>query len=388
MRKIKIAQVITRMDWGGSPDIVRILCNGLNPQIYDIRLICGKTLHPSKETKDFLKSFKNNLFYIRYLKRDIDIFKDIIALFNLYSLFRKERFDIVHTHTAKAGFLGRLAARLAGVPIVIYSPHGHNFYGYFGHFFSRIVVLLERFIARFTDIIITLTELEKRDFVVYKIIKPERIVVINSGLELDKYRKAVPFAEDKRDEFKIDKDTAVVGMISRLEPVKGPMYLVEAGKFVIERFPKVKFLIAGEGSLRNKMESRCKEMGVSDKFIFAGWIDNIPRILAILDVLVLPSLNEAVGRVLIEAGACGVPVVAAKVGGVPEIVRNGETGILVPPEDSYKLAQSIILLLEDKDKRQGMAENAKRRVDNKFSAEKMINKVSNLYQELSRSGKI
>ena len=379
MKKIKVAQVITRMDWGGSPDIIRILCITFATKIYDVKLICGPTACPSERTKEFFEKFKDNIFHITHLKRSINIFNDSFAVFSLCRLFRKEKFDIVHTHTAKAGVLGRIAAWFAGVPFIVHSPHGHNFYGYFGPFISKWVVILERFIAYFTNKVIVFTELERKDLVAFKVTKPEKIVVINSGLELENYREVVIDAHGQRDELRTERDKTMVGMIGRLEPVKGPEYLVEAAKLVIERFPKVKFLIVGEGSLRNKLELQCKKMDILDKIVFAGWREDIPKILSILDILVLPSLNEAVGRILIEAGACGVPVVVTDVGGVPEIVNDNQTGILVPPRDSYSLAQAIILLLKNKEKRKKMGEAAKNWIDDKFSAYRMVESIANLY---------
>lgn len=380
-RKIKVAQVITRMDWGGSPDIVRIICNKLDPQIYDITLIFGQTLYPSKKTKEFLSDFGNKSTVIQEFKRDINLFYDLFALFKMYWLFRREKFDIVHTHTAKAGALGRLAAKLAGVPRVIHMSHGHNFYGYFGAFGSALVTLVERFCSKFTDKIIALTELEKQDLIKFKVCEPEKITIVNSGLELDYYRNVTVDIVSIKQLLKIEPYLNLVGMISRLEPVKGAEYIVSAAKIVIEKFVNVRFLIAGEGSLREKMESEARDFGIYDKFIFLGWREDVREILSVLDVLVQPSLNEAVGRILIEAGACGIPVVAAKVGGIPEIIKDNETGILVPPKDVDNLAKGILLLLADKEKRIAMGKKAKAWVDEKFSAEKMVRDISDLYQQ-------
>ena len=390
MKKIKIAQVITRMDWGGSPDIVRILCEKLDPEIYDIRLVSGLTLHPSEKTREFFKRFKDNIFHIARLKRNINIFNDTFALFSLCRLFRKEKFDIVHTHTAKAGMLGRLAAHIAGVPRIVHSPHGHNFYGYFNFFISKIILVLERTISVITNRVVTLTELAKRDYLRFDVAPKENIRVINSGLELADYRKVDVDKGRKRDELGAGQDTILVGMIGRLEPVKGPEYFIEGARLVIDSLSKghewqgLKFLIVGDGSLRNILENRCSELGISDKVIFTGWREDIPEILSILDILVLPSLNEAVGRILIEAGASGIPVVAAKVGGVPEIVKDNETGVLVQPKDPDSMAQGIMDLLEDKDKRLRMGEASKKWIDDKFSAETMVKAFSDLYKELRR----
>jgi len=381
-RKVKIAQVVTRMDWGGAPDIVRILCESLESS-YDVKLIIGPSKHLSEKTRLFLDKFRDNVFIIPHLKRDINPLWDFLALAKLFLLFKAERFDIVHTHTAKAGFLGRIASWLAGIPTIIYMPHGHVFYGYFGLLMSRVAITVERVVACITDKVMVLTELEKRDLIAFRVTTPDKIEVINSGLELENYRQPVVDVQSKKNELQIEEDISVVGVIARLEPVKGHEYLIEAARMVTEELPRVKFLIVGEGSLRNDLESQCKELSVQDKFIFAGWQEDVCSILSTLDILVLPSVNEAVGRILIEAGACGVPVVATNVGGIPEIVRDNVTGVLVAPRSPEDLARAIIDLLNSADKRQQMSIAAEQWIDDRFSAHRMVEEVSNSYDVLT-----
>lgn len=382
MNKIKIAQVITRLDWGGPPDIMRLICTSLDADAFDIRLITGPSACPSAKTRGFLNNFKDRIVIVPQLQRDVHPLKDLIALFKLYCLLKKEKFDIVHTHTAKAGVLGRIAAWLAGGAKVIHTSHGHNFYGYFGSVKSRLVIMVERLLTRITTKLTTLTELETCDLDSYNVARPEKVVVINSGLELDLYREVDIDSVQKRNELNVSRDTVLAGMIGRLEPVKGPEYFVEAARLVKERFPQAEFLIVGEGSLRHALESRCKELSISDKTSFTGWREDIPEILAILDIVVLPSLNEAVGRILIEAGACGKPVVASRVGGIPEVIRDNETGILVPPRDVTGLANALTSLLENRGRRLTMGEAARDWVDDKFTASRMVERFSSLYTEL------
>jgi len=379
--KLKIAQVITRMDWAGSPDIIRLLCQRSDPGRYEIILITGNSAHLTMENKRFLQWLGPRHIPIHHLRRDVNPFYDLIALIRLVRLFRRERFDVVHTHTAKAGALGRMAARLAGVPRVVHTPHGHNFYGYFGPFASRLIVYIERFLSLLTDKVMALTELEKKDFVALKVCPLAKARVINSGVELEKFRQVDIDPARKRAEFSVAADDILVGMVGRLEPVKGPQYLIEAAKPVLDAVPRVKFMIVGDGSLRSNLETRCNQLGISHRVVFANWREDVPQILAILDMLVLPSLNEAVGRILLEAGAVGVPAVATYVGGVPEIVHDHETGLLVPPRSPEELAKAIVTLSRDEEKRKAMGRAAARWVDDRFSAQRMVQRITELYQE-------
>jgi len=375
MKKIKVAEVVTRLDWGGSPDIVRITCKYLDPGLYDIRLVTGPTKYASERTKRFLGEMGGRVIIVPHLIRDVNPFKDFIALVSLYRLFRREKFDVVHTHTAKAGALGRMAASLASVPVIIHTPHGHNFYGYFGPVFSSFILLVERFLTRCTDRIIALTALEKRDYEAFNVAKPEKVNLIYQGLEIETDAALATDREGVRRELGLKTDEKVVGMASRLEPIKGPQYFVEAAKYIAEKFPGVKFVMVGEGSLRKSLEEKIASLGLKDRFILTGWRDDVRRMISAFDILVLASLNEAVGIVLIEAQAEGVPVVATNVGGIPEIIKDGETGILVKPADPEELARAIAGLLSDDRKRAAMSEAGREWVKGRFEARAMADEV-------------
>ncbi|HAH20731.1 MAG: hypothetical protein A2Y00_07420 [Omnitrophica WOR_2 bacterium GWF2_43_52] len=387
MRKIRIAHVITRMDWGGSPDIVRILCDSLDPETFDAWLVIGKTEYPSAKTTEFLEKFKDKTIVIPQLKRDIDVLNDFLALVRLCLLLQRHRFDIVHTHTAKAGFLGRLAAKLAGVKKVIHTPHGNNFYGYFGALASKLVVMLEKFADYCTDITIVLTELEKKELIEYGVSRNKKIAVVKSGLEFEAYGNCSVNISQKKGELGIeDNSQNIVAMIGRLELVKGPEYFIKAAKLVLEKYPSVTFLMVGDGSLREKLEAKVgattRVAPTAGKFIFLGWRDDVPELLQIIDIVALPSLNEAVGRILLEAGSCGIPVIASCVGGIPEVVKDGVTGILVPARNPVALANAIAGLLSDKEKRTRMGNAARDWVCHNFSAEKMSRDIAQVYSAL------
>lgn len=386
-RKIRIAHIITRMDRGGAPDIVRLLFEKLSSDTFDLTLIYGHTLQPSRKTLEFIQRLGARAICVPALRRNINPFYDFFAWFDLFSILRKGRFDIVHTHTAKAGVLGRIAAKAAGVRWVIYSAHGHDFYGYFGSLGSRMVVCAEKIAAFFCDKIHALTELEKADLLSFKICPASKIEVIASGVGLDALRPTQHLIEGMKNEFLKGEKTYLVGMVGRLEPVKGPRYFIEAAKLVLKEMKNVKFCVVGEGSLRGVLEKEVFDAGISERFIFTGWQEDVCLVLFTLDLLVLPSLNEAVGRSALEAQAAGVPVVATRVGGVPEVIKDGITGVLVEPGNAPQLASAILGLLTDDKKRISMGEAARGWVDEKFSDVMMGNRFAQLYERLVKSDK-
>lgn len=379
---MKIAQVITRMDWGGSPDIVRLTCEKLLAIGQDVILITGTTKNPTHKTNKFINAFKHRIIVIPQLQRDVHLFSDLIAFVRLYLIFREGKFDVVHTHTAKAGALGRLAAYFAGVKVILHTPHGHNFYGYFNSLCSKLIIFIEKALTFFTTKIIALTELEENDYIKFGVADKDKIRLIYLGLELE------PFLQQNFNKFQIRSslgirtDELIAAMIGRIEIVKGPGYFVEAAKLVLQDFPQAKFFLVGEGTLRAKLEKAVEEAGLKDKIIFTGWRDDIPEIMSILDILVLPSLNEAVGIVLVEAQAAGIPVVAADVGGISEVVKDGVSGILVPGSDSGSMASAISILFRNPGKRKEMGEAGRLWVKDRFSAKTMTEKIFNLYSEL------
>jgi len=381
-RKTKIAQVITRLDWSGAPDVVETILDYLDPSVYDTTLIYGLTQYPSEKTREFLRKFKGKTVFIPHLKREVSLLEDLWALICLYSVFIRERFDIIHTHTAKAGFIGRIAAKLAGARLIVHTPHGHDFYGYFGSIGSWFVIMLERIAALFANKIVVFTGIEKTDMLKYRVCGSRKIKVVQSGIDFSRFEKAKEDILKKKAEFNIPPGDLVVGMIGRLESIKGFEYFIDSAKIVLDDLPRTKFLIVGDGSLRSNLIERSRRLGIERNVIFTGWREDMPQIISMLDVLVLASLNEAVGRVLLEAGAAGKPTVATAVGGIPEIIRNYETGILVPPADTQGIAQAVIDLLKDERKRLKMGLAAKEWVKKNFEEKKMADDINNIYKEL------
>lgn len=370
------------MDWGGSPDIFRIICERLDPAVFDLRIIVGLTRHPTQKTTAFFAEFKDRIIFMPRLVRDPHVADDFATFRRLYAVFRKEKFDIVHTHTAKAGALARLAAFCAGVRVIIHTPHGHNFYGYYNRFISGIIVLIEKFLTSLTAKVIVLTELERADYISYGVSDSARTIALPTAVEFEELSPAIKSRDQVRTLLGIGLDQTVIGFVGRLEPIKGPAYLLEAAHGILARYGNVVFVFMGEGSLRRELADKASARGLADRVMFVGWQENAAVLMSAFDILVLPSLNEAVGLVLIEAQAQAVPVVATKVGGIPEVVKDGETGILVPAADAAALQQVIEELLNDPPRRRAMAQNAQDFVKNRFGAGRLAQNISRVYLEM------
>ena len=387
-----IVHIITRLDKGGSSEDTLLTVLGADMDKYDVLLFKGPTFESRMSKEEHASviadlkrvQFKGiKIVTIPFLVRRVNPAYDLLALIYLFMLLRKEEPAIVHTHTSKAGFLGRLAARLARVPIIVHTPHGHVFFGYFGSLKTGMFILLEKLAAGITDKIVAVTNREKEDYKYYRIAREDKIVVINSGVELGIFRE-LPFGE--REDFKrtlgIPDKSLVVGTAGRLEPVKGPEYLIEAAKNVLSKYPQAYFIFAGDGPLRQKLENRAHELGIKNNTLFLGWRRDVTKVISIYDIFAFPSLNEGMGRVLVEAMALGKPIVASDAGGIPDLVTHGINGFLVPPKNPEQLAVYIQILLCDKERRAKMGAEGKARAA-KFGKDIMVESIEKLYDALS-----
>ncbi|MBL7084451.1 MAG: glycosyltransferase family 4 protein, partial [Candidatus Aminicenantes bacterium] len=310
------------------------------------------------------------------LVRRTNIIKDLKTFLDIWRIIKKKSPEIVHTHSSKAGLLGRLAAKLARIPIVVHTPHGHVFFGYFGPLKTKIFIILERLVSRITDRIIALTNKEKEDYIKFRIANEDKFDVIYSGIELDKFKE---LSEDKKQnlvkEFGIPEKSLIIGTVGRLVPVKGHEFLIKAAKYIISKYPEAFFVFTGDGPLEQNLKRQALELGINNNIIFLGWRSDAARIISVYDIFALPSLNEGMGRVLAEAMALGKPIVASNVGGIPDLVTHGKNGFLVPVRNSEKLAKYIQILIKNKEQREKMGQVGKEMVKN-FSKEKMVEKIA------------
>jgi len=387
--RIKIIHIITRMDKGGSAQNTLLTCLALSGR-YEQVLVHGLSLE-SQMTERERRSIDSAIkeaekkgvkpIPIPSLVRRIDPARDLSTFFSLRRLVIREKPAIVHTHTSKAGILGRCAAKLAGVPTIVHTPHGHVFYGHFGPLASRSFLLVEKLLAFITDRMIALTESEREDYITFAVSNPNKIITIHSGVEVDHYMNVEVNVEEKKKTLGLDPKVLVVGTVGWLLPIKGPMYLLRAMERVWLSHPEIQLVFVGKGDLENELRKKASQIGVNKRVKFLGWRDDIPEIMHILDVFVLPSLNEGMGRVLIEAMAAGRPIIASNVGGIPDLVIQGENGLLVPAKDIKALAEGIEYLLENQSERIEMGEKGRKMATN-YGVNSMVEKIDRLYLEL------
>jgi glycosyltransferase involved in cell wall biosynthesis len=317
------------------------------------------------------------------LGREIRWRDDLMALWKLYRVIRTLHPTIIHTHTAKAGMLGRIAAKLAGVPIIVHTFHGHVFHSYFGRWKTRFFLWIERILGSVTDAIITVSPKQRAEILSYRIGHPDKVRAIDLGLELQKFVDYHDRCGKLRQELDIDAGVPLIGIVARLVPVKGHTYFLEAARHVIEKYPNAQFVVVGDGELRNSLEQLTNTLEIRSHVHFLGWRRDLPAIYADLDLVVLSSLNEGSPVALIEAMAASKPVVAPQVGGIRDLIIQEETGLLVPPKDSSSLAQGISRILSlPLSARLAMGKTGRARVYPKYHITTLVKNIEALYEEL------
>lgn len=302
---------------------------------------------------------------------------DVGAIPRLVRIMRAGKFDVVHTHMFASNFLGRAAAILAGVPVIVSTVQ------LIAEREKWWEIFLDRALQFKTDMMVTSSEAVRRSFI-RRGIREDKIVTIYNGIDFSKFDSIdrVEARNKIRLEFGLDDSTFLVGTIARLRRVKGLGHLIEAAKQIVENVPDVRFLIVGDGPQKAGLEYKVKQLDLSPRFIFAGTRGDVPAILSALDLFVLPSLSEALGIAVIEALVMRVPVVATKVGGVPEIVKSGETGLLVSPKDPLGLGEAIAYMHSNRDRAIAMAQAGERRVREMFEIGYLARKQVELYEML------
>jgi len=378
-KKIKVLRIIARLNIGGPAIHTILLSEGLDKNYFETVILAGLPENDEGDMSYLAKERGLGLVIIPELGRRLNFGNDLVAFWKIFRCIDRENPDIIHTHTAKAGALGRSAAVVykclhhkAKIKL-FHTFHGHVLHGYFNKAESRVFLWIERLLAKFTLRIIAVSESVKIELVKLRVAGPEKIINIPLGLELDNYFKIRRNGVAKRDE----KTIAIIG---RLVPVKNHRMFLDVAKRIKELLGgKVKFMIVGDGPLAHSLKSYASILEISNDVFFTGWVNDLTAVYAQADVVTLTSLNEGTPVALIEAHAAGCPCVATNVGGVADVVTNGKSGFLVEPQDIESFVASLQKLLYNSNLSRSMGEYGRETVRAKFSKERLFKEMEELY---------
>lgn len=366
MSRLRIVQVITRFVRGGAQQVVRCLLDGLSSADFEQRLVCGPEAAPP------------GALVVPELVREIRPRADAAALLRLTRIFAKERPDVVHAHTYKAGVLASMAGRIAGVPAVVFTPHGHifsrgaNIPGVPGGLRLELLRWITRAGQACADRITALSDLDLGQQVGLRLSPASKYVVVRNGIDAQRFA---------RPRARLFEGSPVIGAVGRYSEEKGHRFLIEAMTDVRRSLPQARLVLVGYGEREGELRGRAASLGLDGAVTFAGERDSA-EVLTSFDLFVQPSLYESQGLAILEAMAAGVPAIATAVGGVGDVVQDGESGLLVPPADPRALAQAILRLAGSPDLAAGLADRALQRVREHFSSTRMLEAYARLYHEL------
>ncbi len=382
-RKIKVLIVITRLTIGGDTNVVLDIADYLNSHtLYEVQLAVGPVLKHEVDLTYLAYEHKIPTTVIPSLINHINPWLNIKALLELVAIIRKGKFDVVHTHSSVAGVVGRFAAFIARVPVIVHHVHGWGIQENMSTAVRTLYLILERTCALFTDRLIAVSAPTIQKGLAYRICKEEKFALIYNGINLQKFRQQV----DRQKVFSdlgLDPECKIVGMIARLDQQKNPLDFIRAAADVVKKYPKVQFLIAGDGSLRADCESLIDQLNLRGTFFLLGYRDDIHRIMPILTLTVLSSLWEGLPVVFQEAMSAGKPTVANDVDGARDVIIDGKTGFLVTPHRHEEMAERILYLLNNDAICHEMGLTAQK-YSERFSGEQMVENITSLYRRLSK----
>ncbi|MFA5389447.1 MAG: glycosyltransferase family 4 protein [Candidatus Omnitrophota bacterium] len=377
---MRICHVITKPELGGAQLSTLNLISSLPKDRYKISLITS--------SRGILKHEFENLGNISthfspFLARPINPILDILALMHIYDIYRRNRFKIIHTHSSKAGIIGRWAALLAGVPAIVHTVHGWPFNEYQPVPVKRFYIFLERITALFTAKIVCVSKKDIEMGLRYKIAPEEKFILIRYGIPLRRFKNSSTDIAGKRRELGIDNNDPVVGMISCLKPQKSPLDYVKACIDIYNKMPTVNFLLIGDGVLKNRCKAELEKSSLNGRFIFTGWRKDIPEILDIVDIVALTSKWEGFPIAIIEALSKGKPVVSTDTGCVRELVKDGLTGYVTTPGEYKDISNRILEILRDRESFLRMKKQALESIDDSFDISAMARNTDDLYRRLA-----
>lgn len=379
--KIKIARIITRMDLGGAQQAVLYLSKKLDHARFQQVVITGSGGLMLPELKH-IESVRH--YEIPELHRRISpwsIWSDLQAMAKIRNILQLEKPHLVHTHTPKAGILGRWAAWSARIPIILHTYHGFGFSESHGRLGREFYKWAERLTAKVTTQFVAVSDQNRIKGEKYRIFQRQACRLIRSGVDFTLFSSSARVKLQKKMELGLAPTDMIVGNVASFTPSKGLHFFLQAARKIKDQFPAVRFVIAGDGELRPQIEQMISQLRLEGSVQLLGWRSDIPELLNAFDIFLLTSLWEGLPRVLVEAALTGLPIVASNVDGVPEVTQEGRNGFLVAPGDTDAMAHRVMCLLRDHCLREQMGQNGRLIVED-FSLEKMLCEYGSLYFKL------
>jgi glycosyltransferase involved in cell wall biosynthesis len=383
-RPLRVLHVITRLIVGGAQENTLLTCHRLDPKRFATHLVCGPQTGSEGSLLDEARQLGVRLTLVPALVREISPLRDLRAMTALLRVFRAEMPDLVHTHSSKAGILGRFAARLAGVPAVVHTVHGWGFGPQTPRGLRASYIALERAAAGLTHRLVVVSERDRDKGLQARIGRPGQYELIRSGIDLRMFSRADTDRVAKRRELGLPTDAPIIGTVGRLSDQKDPLTFVSVAEHVASRIRDARFVMVGDGPLRRDVETLIEQRGLGGRVHVLGLRRDVPEILPVMDVFVLTSRWEGLPRTLPQAMASGIPIVATRVDGVDDAIVDGSTGLLAPPGDAAGIASAICRLIENPALAKRLVTEGRCRLD-EFSLDRMIDDLARLYDRLTGS---
>ncbi len=381
--KMKICHVITRMIVGGAQENTLFSILGHLEHGHDAVLVTGPSPGPEGELLRNVDFPDFEIVQVPNLQRELNPIKDFLAYRNLRKFFAERKFDVIHTHSSKAGIIGRAAAWKARVPVVVHTVHGQAFHPYEKAWKNRIYIAAERWAAARCHKIFAVCQAMIDQCVSVGVAPVDKYKVVYSGMAVERFLDAVPEPE-LRSRLGIPQGVRVVGSVARLFPLKGYEYLIPAARAIVAAHPDVHFLIVGNGSMRDELEQQIADLGLTDRFHFAGLVPphEVYRYVALMNILLHLSLREGLPRSVVQALAAGKPAVSFRLDGAPEVIIDGETGFCAIPRNIDDVVAATSRILSRPDLARKMGENGRKMVAEKFNWRRMVDILENEYRQI------
>ncbi|OGU83784.1 MAG: hypothetical protein A2499_15220 [Stygiobacter sp. RIFOXYC12_FULL_38_8] len=386
-KKIKVLNIITLFSVGGATETVVSMAEGLNKKGYDVHIATGPNIPTEGSMYETANRLNIPVYTFENLKRAINLIDDVRIILELARFIRKNNYDIVHTHSSKAGVVGRLAAWLAGTKVRLHTIHGLPFHRYESWFVRNSFKLIEKFAALTCTKLVAVTHTIVDVMVKNNLAPREKFAVIRSGFNIDEYINFNQDVSALRKKYSLKDDEVVIGKVSRFSILKGHKYLVNAFCEISKKNPKTKLLLIGNGEIENSLREMVKQMNLTDRVIFTGLIqpEEIPSAIAVVDILVHTSLLEGLARVLPQAIMMEKPVISFDLDGAHEVIKDGVNGYLIEPENDAMLSDRILDLATNLEKAKEFGRIGKKNLSDEFSTQKMVNQIHELYTSLLQS---